>query len=382
MRVCSAWGVRCSLVVSFLVPQCVWYARADPPAPAPRPILPPLAPGQVLRIGPTAGTGTPTGDYGIGATDLCEFVEFPSQLLQVCGDSFAGQGVGFGGWYAPVALHVDTESIDDPAGVRYTGVTGVGTPLLADPTPPGDSQLPAGVVQINRRNYLMVTTTKDLQPQNSRLVRAEAARGGWQTVSGSRRNAAYQDGRQTQISGYYDPVPTPDSPTGWVYIVADSFTRGEPAVLYRATPESFTDRSRWQGWAGGPDGGWNKPPTPLWPDQLGEMSIRQIDGQTVLSYFNASTGNMEVRVAHHPTSLGAAPVTTVVRHDEWPEPAESLPPPYDNRLAQPYGGYISPGSTIDELRIFVSQWDTRARQNGPYRVIQFAVNPFKPWSDP
>lgn len=65
-----------------------------------------------------------------------------------------------------------------------------------------------------------------------------------------------------------------------------------------------------------------------------------------------------------------------------PEPAESLPPPYDNRLAQPYGGYISPGSTIDELRIFVSQWDTRARQNGPYRVIQFAVNPFKPWSDP
>lgn len=77
-----------------------------------------------------------------------------------------------------------------------------------------------------------------------------------------------------------------------------------------------------------------------------------------------------------------APVTTVVRHDEWPEPAESLPPPYDNRLAQPYGGYISPGSTIDELRIFVSQWDTRARQNGPYRVIQFAVNPFKPWSDP
>lgn len=307
MRVCSAWVVRCSLVVSFLVPQCVWYARADPPAPAPRPILPPLAPGQVLRIGPTAGTGTPTGDYGIGATDLCEFVEFPSQLLQVCGDSFAGQGVGFGGWYAPVALHVDTESIDDPAGVRYTGVTGVGTPLLADPTPPGDSQLPAGVVQINRRNYLMVTTTKDLQPQNSRLVRAEAARGGWQTVSGSRRNAAYQDGRQTQISGYYDPVPTPDSPTGWVYIVADSFTRGEPAVLYRATPESFTDRSRWQGWAGGPDGGWNKPPTPLWPDQLGEMSIRQIDGQTVLSYFNASTGNMEVRVAHHPTSAGRRP---------------------------------------------------------------------------
>ncbi len=338
----------------------------------------PLAPGQVLRIGPTAGTGTPTGDYGIGATDLCEFLEFPTELLQVCGDSFAGQGVGFGGWYSPVALHVDTASVDDPAGVRYTGVTGISKPLLADPTPSGDSQLPAGVVQINRRNYLMVTTTKDLKPQSSRLVSAEAAHAGWQTVPGSKRDASYQGGSQTQISGYYDPIPTADSPSGWVYIVANSFTRSQPVVLYRVAPQNFTDRSRWQGWAVGPGGGWGKPPTPLWPDQVGELGVRQIDGEAVLSYFNASNGNMEVRVASDPTLLGEAPVTTVVQHDEWPEPAESLPPPTDNRLAQPYGGYISPGSTLDELRIFVSQWDTRARVSAPYRVIQFAVNPFKP----
>jgi hypothetical protein len=371
--------------VVLLVPQWFWThaARADPPAPVPEPIVGPLAPGQVLRIGPTAGTGTPTGDYGIGATDLCEFVEFPTELLQVCGDSFAGQGVGFGGWHSPVALHVDTASVDDPAGVRYTGVTGVNKPLLADPTPPGDSQLPAGVVQVNRRNYLMVTTTKNLEPQNSRLVMADPMRGSWQTVAGSRRDGSYQGGGQSQISGYYDPIPSPDSQGGWVYIVANSFTRRDPVLLYRATPQTFMDRSKWQGWAAGPGGGWNKPPTPLWPDQVGEMCIRQIDGKAVLSYFNATTGNMEVRVANDPTSLGTAPVTTVVQHDEWPDPAESLPPPYDNRLAQPYGGYISPGSTLDELRIFVSQWnnaDPRAR--APYRVIQFAVNPFKPWSEP
>jgi Domain of unknown function (DUF4185) len=370
---------RCSLLAAcLLVPQCLWVARGDPPEPIPQPILQPLAPGQVLRIGPTAGTGTPTGDYGIGATDLCEFVEFPTQLLQVCGDSFAGQGVGFGGWYSPVALQVDTASVDDPSGVRYTGVTGISQPLLADPTPPGDSQLPAGVVQINRRNYLMVTTTHNLEPQSSRLVMPVPARAGWQTIAGSRRDASYQGGRQTQISGYYDPIPTPDSASGWVYIVANSFARRDPVVLYRATPQTFIDRSRWQGWAAGPGGGWNRPPTPLWPEKVGEMCIRQIDGKAVLSYFNAGTGDMEVRVANDPTSLGDAPVTTVVQHDEWPEPAESLPAPYDNRLAQPYGGYISPGSTLDELRIFVSQWDTRARVSAPYRVIQFAVNPLKP----
>ncbi len=350
-------------------------AHADPPAPAPQPVLPPLAPGQVVRIGPTAGTGTPTRDYGIGATDLCEFMEFPSGLLQVCGDSFAGQGVAFGPHFSPVALHVETDSIDDPTGVRYDGVTGTDKPLLAEPTPPGSSQLPAGIVEINRENYMLVTTTKDLVPATSRLVKADPARGSWPTVPKSQRAADYAGGRQSQISGYYDPIPTPDSPSGWVYIVANDFDRSGPVELYRSTPKAFTDRSSWQPWSA--SGGWNKPPTPLWGDRVGEMSIRQIDGKTVLSYFNASTGNMEVRVAQDPTQLGTAPVTTVVFAGDWPQQADELPSPGDNRLAQPYGGYISPGSTLDELRVFVSQWNTGPRgDNAPYRVIQFAVNPF------
>jgi hypothetical protein len=355
-------------------------AHADPPDPAPAPILGPLVPGQVVRIGPIAGTGTPTRDYGIGATDLCEFMEFPTELLQVCGDSFAGQGVGFGGWFSPIALHVERSSVDDPDGVRYTGVTGVGKPLLADPTPPGSSQLPAGVVSINRQNYLLVTTTKNLVPATSRLVKADAAQGNWQTVKGSQRDAAFAGGGQSQISGYYDPIPTPDSSTGWVYVIANNFDRTAPVTLYRVAPQDFTDRAKWQGWSGdpGPTGGWNRPPTPLWGDRIGEMSVDQIDGKTVLSYFNASTGNMEMRVADGPTSLGSAPVTTVVQAYAWPDPAESLPPPEDNQLAQPYGGYISPGSTIDEVRVFVSQWNTESRDRAPYRVLQFAVNPFKP----
>ncbi|HEU0190547.1 MAG TPA: DUF4185 domain-containing protein [Mycobacterium sp.] len=363
----------------LIVAQAISPVFADPPAPFPQPILFPLAEGQVFRIGPVAGTGTPTGDYDIGATDLCEFVDFPSEMLQVCGDSFAGQGVGFGPWHSPIALRVDRESVDQPDGVRYTGVIGVAQPLLADPTPTGYTQLPAGVVSINRANYLMVTTAAHLVPYSSRLVKAEPAQGRWQTIAGSARPASYQQSRQSQISGYYDPVPTADSPTGWVYIVADNFGRTEPAVLYRVTPDAFGDRSAWQGWAAGPGGGWGKTPTPLWDGQVGEMSVRQIDGKTVLSYFNASTWNMEVRVADDPTSLGAAPVTMVVQHaEQWPEPAEALPWVFDNQLAQPYGGYLSPGSTLDELRVFVSQWRTDPREREPYRVIQFAVNPFKP----
>lgn len=378
----TRWGVvawlKSTLGILLLVAA---PAHADPAAPVPAPALPPLGPGQVIRIGPAAGTGTPTKDYGIGATDLCEFMEFPSGILQVCGDSFAGQGVGFGGWWSPIALHVETDSIDDPTGVRYDGVTGVGEPLLADRSAPGTSQLPAGIVSINRENYMLVTTTRDLVPATSRLVKALPSRGSWPTVPGSQRDVGWAEGRQSQISGYYDPIPKPDSERGWVYVVANDFDRSQPVELYRSRPQDFTDRGAWQAWSGlpGADGGWGKRPTPLWPDAVGEMSVRQIDGRTVLSYFNASTGNMEIRVADDPTGLGAAPVTTVVRAASWPDRPEELPPPSDNRLAQPYGGYISPGSTEDEVRVFVSQWNTQPEaDNAPYRVIQFAVNPLKP----
>ena len=366
-----------ALLGVLLLGSVIPAVHADPPAPVPAPALRPLAPGQVIRIGPTAGTGTSTRDYDIGATDLCEFVDFPIGLLQVCGDSFAGQGVGFGPYHSPIALHVDTDSVDDPAGVRYRGAMGANEPLLADPTPPSSSQLPAGVIAINRENYLLVTTTRNLVPQSSRLVRVNASHGGWPSVPGSERAASYAGGRQSQISGYYDPIPTADSARGWVYVVADDFDRSAAVELYRVAPQRFADRSAWQPWSG--SRGWGTSPTPLWPDQVGELSMRQIDGKTVLSYFNGTTGNMEVRVADEPTTLGSVPVTTVVRAAPWPDVADELPAPEDNRLAQPYGGYLSPGSTLDEVRVFVCQWNTEpGADHAPYRVLQFAVNPYRP----
>src|ERR1700730_17340012 len=86
-------------------------AAADPPAPQPQPVLAPLALGQVMRIGAGAGTGTGTGDYGIGRADLCAFMAFPSGILAVGGARSGAKGVGYGGWYAPVALHVQTDTV-------------------------------------------------------------------------------------------------------------------------------------------------------------------------------------------------------------------------------------------------------------------------------
>ena len=114
------------------------------------------------------------------------------------------------------------------------------------------------MVEINRQNYMLVTTTKSLVPVGSRLVKAEAAQGRWQTVKGSVRDARYLDGGQSQISGYYDPIPTPDSPTGWVYIVANNFDRSAPVRLVPGSAEGLRRPRQVAGLVG--DGGLEQAP--------------------------------------------------------------------------------------------------------------------------
>jgi hypothetical protein len=131
--------------------------------------------------------------------------------------------------------------------------------------------------------------------------------------------------------------------------------------LYHCPAETFTDRNTWWAWGIGDDGNWawNVDPTPLSGDRWGELSLRLIEGKKVLSGFNASTGNVEVRVTDDVTQVLApeTPVTIVATQQTVP---------------QNYGGYIVPGSTLDQAIILVSQFNTFA--NNPYNVQQFVVN--------
>jgi hypothetical protein len=52
--------------------------------------------------------------------------------------------------------------------------------------------------------------------------------------------------------------------------------------------------------------------------------------------------------------------------------AQQSNPQAPNFLPQDYGGFILPGSTLDNLNLFVSQWNTTF--NTPYNTHQFRVN--------
>ncbi|HWS93086.1 MAG TPA: DUF4185 domain-containing protein [Mycobacterium sp.] len=316
------------------------------------PGLPQPGPGQAINLGPIAGTGSPTGALGAGAVDLCEIS--PGGQVALGGDTFSGNAALSGAWSVSMALHVRPGTLNSNP-IQFDGSFGQGSSLYDQPPPPGGSQLPAGTIQVFGIDYALVARTVNLQPIDTRLVRIDPNGPGWPTVPGSLRNAGWQDGNETQISGY-------QAPDGWVYIVADGFARDHSVWLYHCHAETFTDRNTWWAWGmvdGGPVWGWNVAPTPLSGDIFGELSLRLIEGMAVLSGFNWSTGNVEVRVADDVTQVLApgTPVTVVATQETVP---------------QNYGGYIVPGSTLDQAIILVSQWNTTT--NNPYNVQEFVVN--------
>ena len=76
---------------------------------------------------------------------------------------------------------------------------------------------------------------------------------------------------------------------------------------------------------------------------------------------------MDVRVARSPDELATAPPATVLDGVEWADEDHAA-----GRVAQLYGGYIVPGSTLADLHLVVSQWNTAT--NWPYRAMQFATD--------
>ncbi|GBE67119.1 hypothetical protein MFM001_35810 [Mycobacterium sp. MFM001] len=326
--------------------------------------LGPLKPGEVRDLGPIAGTGADGAIPGIGAADLGEVVQLPDgRYVAIFGDSFAGDRMGAGTHYPSVAVPVTFDAQGKPHfGAPLTGPDG--SPNVLFPPPPqaaGKNTLPAGSIRMrDGTTYMMVDGTTKLNPDGGSWLTkvTNDPSQGWQPIDKSWRA---QNDAPTQISGF-------QAADGNVYIAADSFDRSQGVTMYRVDPSQVTNRDAWQPWTGH---GWGDPHQAAVPVTqpgvtFGELSFRDVDGKAVLSGFNQATGNTEVRVANDPTSIfsGGTPSTVVAQGGNWGDPG---------KFPQNYGGYILPGSTLNDLRLFVSQWNTDT--NVPYDVREFQVNP-------
>ena len=317
-----------------------------------------------------------TGRFGATCTDLGASVRAADgTLVSVFGDTFSGDRVGVGDWRSPVILIGCGDAThpivyrkaagEDPRYARQLwhyrhrpspGLLrrGISTVIPSDLLRVGDALYLHAMVN---RGFGNVVWTEIWCSDDNGVS--------WRHLGEAAKFPAQEyDGHAQCWTWDYDPTD------GWVYVVSTGFQRDKGLILRRVRPEHLGERSRYQSWA---DGEWGRearvitPPGETW----GELSLRRLDcGTWVLGGFLSSAYALGYRTLATPTAdLSRVPVQRPVVGCAWDDEDHDA-----CRVAQPYGGYVLPGSRLGVaggVGLVVSQWNTA--HGWPYHVMQFRV---------
>lgn len=325
-----------------------------------------------------------TDGWGVAGTDLGIPVRLPSgSVCYFFGDTFESSAAGGPGWRSPVMLRSPGGGPGD--GIVFDGACGgrYAREILPnahdprehpDPETPGSefTVIPADAITIDRTVYLSVVSvhswrSTDAPTNFTYLARSDDHGVTWQRT----------DARWDNTGGALDQMWTMDrGDDGYVYVLSSAFDRANPGgvILRRVPEERIIEPWAYEAWVPDrdemPSGVWmsvrSAPVVPVLPGPVGELSLRRIDGVWVLAGFDPARYAITTRTAPHPTGPWSEPEVQVAG-GEWGAD--------DGTFAQIYGGFIHPDSTLDDLHLLVSQWNTA--EGVPYHVLQFrtAVTP-------
>ncbi|GAA4866604.1 DUF4185 domain-containing protein [Saccharopolyspora cebuensis] len=309
-----------------------------------------------------------TDRFGIGGTDLGTMATAPDgRLVAVFGDTFEQATVGGPGWRSPVVLFGDPASAR--RGIEWTGAAGPGS-YAAQVLPYEHNSI------INGRRVSTVIPTDVIALGDEMYLHAMVCEGignvHWTEVHRSTDNGeTWQHTGTTwpgdHHGGLFQMLTWAPGDDGYVYAFSTGFQRDKGLLLHRVPADRLTDPRAWQGW--GFRGGawaWGNPPTIALTGAYGELSLRPVGGRWLLAFFDAGNYRIDVLNLDVPTAnLYAAPRATALHGTSWDAEDHAA-----GRVAQLYGPYVVPGSTLEDLHLAVSQWNTTT--NWPYRVMQFA----------
>jgi hypothetical protein len=316
-----------------------------------------------------------TDRFDVGGTDLGATVTAPDgRLVSVFGDTFSRAGVGGRGWRAPVVLFADPASVG--SGMEWTGSAGRGEHArqVVRYVHKGvrrwgcrfrrvTTVLPTDLITIGDVMYLHVMVCRELGNVRWTELHRSTDNGATWRPTGVRWAADHHD-------GYFQMITWERGDDGFVYALSTGFQRDKGLILQRVPQDRITDVGAWEGWGfTEADGwGWGRPPTVALTGQFGELSLRRVEGRWMLAFFDQEHYAMDVMALDSPTAdLYRAPRTTVLRGCNWEDEDHA-----GGRVAQLYGGYIVPGSTLADLHLVVSQWNSAT--DWPYRAMQFRVD--------
>ncbi len=337
----------------------------------------------VRKVADLTGPGITTG-FRMDAADLGIPVTAPDgRLLFVFGDTFEEARVGGGWWRSPVALYGcmspdgELRGAQGELGRSVDWAAAVGgqhaqqlRPYAHD-DPSLSTVLPTDVITIGSDMYLHVAVHQGFgNVRWSEIWRSRDAGETWHPT------AARFPG--TLHGGMFQLLTWALGDDGYVYVLSTGFQRDKPALLHRVPAERITDPSAYRSWgrrAGGwwtrgrRDRGWSwgDRPTPVLDGRVGEMCLRPLDGRWLLTWFDEGGYRIDALVLDTPVAVCETTVedrVTLIRGGAWGQED-------DFHVAQLYGGYVIPGSTLDDLHLTVSQWNTAV--GWPYRVMHFRV---------
>lgn len=305
-------------------------------------------------------------NVGLGSGDLGAMAPIgQGEYTVVFGDSFSGRTVYQGQHFSPVGVVASTDD-NGFINIKHPMNEGTYVKRLINYTPaPGLTLLPSDIINVDGKLYLQAMWNQGLH----NVTHAEI----FSSTNGA--NWKHEGRYRTGMSGLDDLISWAQGPDGMIYIVATSFTRSNPVFLFRATPENIAQRSTWEIYNAN-DGSWggigHAGTSILDHDaqgrkvKAGEMNLRYIDGHWVLAMFNEATLSVEVRISRElERDWNSVPAATIAKHGPWKNEQTPM------NWSQPYGGYIVPGSSINDMDIVVSQWNTGTHDR--YMSTQFNV---------
>nr|WP_018022622.1 DUF4185 domain-containing protein [Corynebacterium doosanense] len=315
--------------------------------------------GDVLGPGISNQVGFLSGDLGTMVK-----VGVGEEFAIIFGDSFRGLTVGQGEWLSPVGV----VAVKDPDGrIRILRPLNSGDRveqlIKYRHNSDGLTLLPSDVININGTLYLHAMWNEGL----GNVLREEI----FKSTNNGQTWQPVQTIPANYLGGKGELVSWEQGPDGYIYMVSTSFLRKDDVYLTRFRPEDIGNYKVWEHLSfDGAEPVWGSEYEPALGTNVraGEMNLRYIDGHWVLAMFNEQRLAIEVRIsediARDWNAITPADVA-VHGYGGWGDPQTP-----DN-FSQLYGGYIVPGSTIANMDLVISQWNTS--DDSRYMSTQFNV---------
>jgi len=299
----------------------------------------------------SAHTGFRSGDLGAMAP------MGNGEFAMIFGDSFRGN---FGqGWMSPVGVVATMDEDGFIKILRPIDNTSEVSDMISYHRVNDSTLIPSDVINIDGTLYLHGTFHAPFgDVVSSNVWKSDDGGTTWKQISSAPGN---------HMRGMTQLISWDKGPDGYIYATSTKFGRESPVYLWRFAPEDIGEPGNWDGYS--PlTGKWTKHAEPILKDDVkaGEMCLRYIDGHWVLVMFNEATLSVEARISETlERDWDDVRVAKIARNGSWDNPQSPL------NWSQPYGGYIVPGSHLDDMDIVISQWNTT--DNSRYTATQFNV---------